>query len=173
MAVCVLIPAYEPEERFAEYAALCAQRGPLVVVDDGSGPQFAPIFEKIAALPGCTVLHHEQNKGKGAALKTGFAHILHFLEDCDGVVTADCDGQHALQDVQRLCAAVQEQPRALSLGCRHFGPETPRRSMAGNRATSAAMRILYGIELEDTQTGLRGIPRGLLERGGGPAGPAL
>ena len=35
--------------------------------------------------------------------------------------------------------------------------------MAGNRATSAAMRILYGIELEDTQTGLRGIPRGLLE----------
>ena len=149
MAVCVLIPAYEPEERFAEYAALCAQRGPLVVVDDGSGPQFAPIFEKIAALPGCTVLHHDQNKGKGAALKTGFAHILHFLEDCDGVVTADCDGQHALQDVQRLCAAVQEQPRALSLGCRHFGPETPRRSMAGNRATSAAMRILYGIELDD------------------------
>ena len=56
MAVCVLIPAYEPEERFAEYAALCAQRGPLVVVDDGSGPQFAPIFEKIAALaaPCCT-----------------------------------------------------------------------------------------------------------------------
>ncbi|MFQ7160024.1 MAG: hypothetical protein ACLRPX_10500 [Ruthenibacterium sp.] len=41
MAVCVLIPAYEPEERFAEYAALCAQRSPLVVVDDGSGPQFA------------------------------------------------------------------------------------------------------------------------------------
>lgn len=41
MAVCVLIPAYEPEERFAEYAALCAQRGPLVVVDDGSGPKFA------------------------------------------------------------------------------------------------------------------------------------
>ncbi len=65
MAVCVLIPAYEPEERFAEYAALCAQRGPLVVVDDGSGPQFAPIFEKIAALPGCTVLHHGQEQGQG------------------------------------------------------------------------------------------------------------
>ena len=126
MAVCVLIPAYEPEERFAEYAALCAQRGPLVVVDDGSGPKFAPIFEKIAALPGCTVLHHEQNKGKGAALKTGFAHILRFLTGCEGVVTADCDGQHALQDVQRLCAAVLGQPQALSLGCRHFGPETPR-----------------------------------------------
>ena len=31
MAVCVLIPAYEPEERFAEYAALCAQRGPRAV----------------------------------------------------------------------------------------------------------------------------------------------
>ena len=112
---------------------------------------------------GCTVLHHEQNKGKGAALKTGFAHILRFLTGCEGVVTADCDGQHALQDVQRLCAAVLGQPQALSLGCRHFGPETPRRSMAGNRATSTAMRVLYGIELEDTQTGLRGIPRGLLE----------
>ena len=135
----VLLPAYQPTALLPSLARELRLAGfTVVVVDDGSGPQFAPIFEKIAALPGCTVLHHEQNKGKGAALKTGFAHILHFLEDCDGVVTADCDGQHALQDVQRLCAAVQEQPRALSLGCRHFGPETPRRSMAGNRATSAA-----------------------------------
>ncbi len=163
MAVCVLIPAYEPEESFVQYAALCAQRGPLVVVDDGSGPKYSYIFEQIAAVPGCTVLHHHQNKGKGAALKTGFAHILNQMPDCDGVVTADCDGQHALDDVQRLCEAVQQRPDALSLGCRHFGPETPRRSMAGNRATSMAMRLLYGIQLEDTQTGLRGIPRDLLE----------
>ena len=47
MAVCVLIPAYEPEERFAEYAALCAQRGPRVEVEDRSGPQYDHIFEMI------------------------------------------------------------------------------------------------------------------------------
>ena len=43
MAVCVLIPAYEPEERFAEYAALWAPRGPVGVVGVGTWPQIAPI----------------------------------------------------------------------------------------------------------------------------------
>ena len=67
MRVCIVIPAYEPGGEFVPYAqeVLAAGLGPVLVVDDGSGPAYAPVFAALAEM-GCTVLTHEQNRGKGA-----------------------------------------------------------------------------------------------------------
>ena len=159
----VVIPALGPEESLIPYVASLRAAGipQVVVVDDGSGPAYAPVFQALEAQPNCAVLRHPVNRGKGAALKTA---IRWYLDQggAFGLVTADCDGQHAVADVLRVGRALEEHPQALVLGSRTFGPDTPLRSRIGNALTSAALRGLYGIPLRDTQTGLRGLPHGLL-----------
>ena len=159
----ILIPSLEPDNRLPDYIARQHQRGfeRLVVVDDGSSEMAQPIFDDLSAMPGCTVLHHDVNHGKGVALKTGYQWILENCPDCAGVITADADGQHTVEDcwklAQKLCEGTG---RALYLGSRDFTlPNVPLRSRMGNRTTSVIFRLLYGQWLPDTQTGLRAFPR--------------
>lgn len=168
MRSCIVIPAYQPEDILLSYVSklLEANAGPVLVVDDGSRESCRAIFDRLSGMENCTVLHHPVNRGKGAALKTA----IHWYRthsgdyrDCCGIVTADCDGQHAVEDVLRLARAMEKHPDSLILGCRDFGEDTPRRSAMGNRVTSFAMNLLYDIHLKDTQTGLRGLPNALLE----------
>jgi len=143
-----------------------AEVGPIMIVDDGSGADCLPIFDQLSAMEGCMVLRHPVNQGKGAALKTAIRwYIEHqdtLYHDCIGIVTADCDGQHAVPDVCAIARAMAEKPNALVLGCRDFGENTPKRSATGNRVTSRVMKALYNVDLQDTQTGLRGLSNQLL-----------
>lgn len=72
MRSCIVIPAYQPEDILVAYVLklLDAKVGPVLVVDDGSRESCRPIFDRLAGLEDCTVLHHPVNRGKGAALKT-------------------------------------------------------------------------------------------------------
>lgn len=162
----VVIPALCPEPEVTDYVSALLEKGfrQVVVVDDGSGPTCASIFLKLEHMPGCTVLRHEKNRGKGRALKTAFAHILNCpLWEGSAVVTADADGQHSVEDVCAVAAAAAGEKDRLVMGVRDLGlPNVPTRSKIGNRVTSWAFHLLYGTRLEDTQTGLRGIPWGLL-----------
>lgn len=91
----ILIPAYEPDHRLVDLlAAIRTARSTqrIVVVDDGSGPRYDAVFRGAAAL-GADVLRHAPNRGKGYALRRGFAHIEATYPG-HAVVCADCDGQH-------------------------------------------------------------------------------
>lgn len=161
----VIIPALNPGPELPAYAReLLAVGVPrLVVVNDGSGLEYEHIFAELEAIPNITVLYHEHNCGKGRALKTAMRHVLIHYPLVDGVVTVDADGQHAAVDVCRVAAVLSEGGRQLVLGCRNFSlPQVPFRSRLGNRATSLMFYLLYGRYLPDTQTGLRGLPMGLL-----------
>ncbi len=158
----ILIPSLEPDHRLPDYAAALIARGftRLVVVDDGSSQACQPIFGQLSAMPGVTVLHHDVNHGKGVALKTGYAWIRDHLPDISGVITADADGQHTVEDCWRLAEALSENKRALYLGSRDFNqPHVPARSSFGNKTTSMVFWALYGQYLQDTQTGLRAFRR--------------
>jgi glycosyltransferase involved in cell wall biosynthesis len=162
---CVLlIPAYKPSPDLPELLGRIRRAdagksiGAALIVDDGSGPEFAAIFDALRALPGVTVIDHAINLGKGAALKTGFNHALLAWPDAAGVVTADADGQHAPEDIVRVAAALLESPPSLILGVRQFH-DIPMRSLVGNRISRLVFRIFAGFPLSDTQTGLRGWPR--------------
>lgn len=163
----VLIPAYEPGHRLEPVVAGLFAADPdveVVVVDDGSGPAFAPTFARVAA-SGATVLHHETNLGKAAALRTGLEHAF-ATHPGDDVVTADADGQHTVTDILRIADALREDAAAttpaLILGCRSFSGRVPLRSRAGNAVARGVFRLAAGWALSDTQTGLRGIPSGLI-----------
>ncbi len=163
---CVLIPSLSPDERLPAYVEelRSAGFGLILVVDDGSAASYQPIFSGIEALDGCAVLHHPVNRGKGAALRTGFAYIRDHTA-LRGVITADSDGQHTLPDTLHLAAEMDGQKEVL-LGSRDFSrsnPNVPPKSRFGNRLTSAVFRVLYGRWLPDTQTGLRAFPRELID----------
>ena len=118
----------------------------------------------MAAMPGCEVARHEVNRGKGAALKTGYALIAERFPACSGVITADADGQHTVADVWRLAEALTRGERKLYLGSRDFSlPHVPKKSRYGNWITSGVFRLFYGQWLPDTQTGLRAFRREELE----------
>ncbi len=163
----ILIPSLHPDEKLGLYVEDLIAHGfeRIVVVDDGSGPDYAPCFEALATHPQCKVLGYAVNQGKGHALKHGMRHILETYPDAPGVITADSDGQHTAPDCLRVAEAMLAHPDRLVLGSRDFSlPGVPPKSRTGNRLTSFFFMLLYGHWLGDTQTGLRGISRALLPR---------
>lgn len=158
----ILIPAFEPDERLVDLVRTLGAGAPVLVVDDGSGPAFAEVFAEVRAA-GATVLAHARNRGKGAALRTGFV-AASVRWPAASVVTADADGQHTAADIRRVAAALAEADgAAIVLGARSFiGGAVPMRSRVGNVVTRALFRLATGERLTDTQTGLRGYPASAL-----------
>lgn len=160
MAAILLIPVYEPKETLVGlleemHAQLAC---PIVVVNDGSGPEFEAIFDKIKQLPDILCIGYEQNRGKGFALKTGIKTIIHTFPQASGIVTADSDGQHAIADIKNLLRKTEQlSDNELLLGVRTFEPaQTPAKSYWGNKITSRLFYFISGTLIRDTQTGLRG-----------------
>ena len=111
------------------------------------------------------MLIHENNRGKGAALRTAFAWVRENLPRMVGVVTVDGDGQHDPEDVRRVAEELAREPNGgLVLGVRSFAGDVPFRSRLGNFWTRGLFRLITGLSVSDTQTGLRGIPAVLLPR---------
>jgi len=166
ISVAVLIPAYQPGPELVEVVRCLTEPGfiAIVVIDDGSGPEYAEIFEQIRQFERVRVIRHAVNLGKGAALKTGMNYALVEYPRLAGIVTADADGQHEPADVWRVARRFAESPEALVLGARTFSGYVPLRSRVGNWITRGVMRLVVGHRLSDTQTGLRAIPCGLMER---------
>lgn len=161
-----IIPAYQPDNRFIaliQSLSKGSQCG-IIVVDDGSREECKKIFSDIAAIPGIILLRHAVNLGKGAALKTAFNYVLLNFPQAPGVITIDADGQHLPADVEKVAAALINSPQKLCLGIRSFRSDVPLRSQFGNLLTRYVFRFLIGKKLQDTQTGLRGIPLNLLPR---------
>ena len=160
----IVIPAYQPTSTLADLVAgLSADGRVIIVVDDGSSKECAPIFARVAACANVTVISHAVNLGKGQALKTAFNHVLlHAPAEAVGVVTADADGQHLAADVRRILERLEQSPSALVLGTRRFEGRVPLRNRLGNVITRGVFRLLIGRHVSDTQTGLRGIPRTFL-----------
>lgn len=159
----VVIPALNPMPGLAEFVRELLRRGvpEVIVVNDGSDSSYNNIFNELDQLEHCTVLTHEKNYGKGRALKTAFSYFVKHYSDLDGVVTADADGQHKTEDICKICERLSFHRSSLILGVRNFKEENvPKRSYIGNMITSRIFQILYGYYLNDTQTGLRGIPAG-------------
>ena len=161
--VVILIPAYKPSGRMIELIQKLQPHSfrAILVVDDGSGAEYEPVFTKAFQM-GCVVLHHGINMGKGRAMKTGFNHCLIAYPDA-GVVTADADGQHMVEDIVNVSNAMLEKGNALIIGSRRFSGDVPARSRFGNTITRWVFTFATGKKIYDTQTGLRGYPQSILK----------
>lgn len=158
--IAVILPSLDPDNKFIGVVDGLKRAGfeHVVIVDDGSDDNHQAPFS-FAESVGFTVIHHGVNKGKGRALKTAFAYVSENLPECCGVITIDGDGQHLTKDIIQCSQRLIENPDCVILGCRDFDqPGVPPRSVAGNKSTRKLFKVLFGINITDTQTGLRAIP---------------
>jgi glycosyltransferase involved in cell wall biosynthesis len=154
----VLIPAYNPDQKLLALLAELKERFKrIVIVNDGS-VKGCDVLEAASAMVE-KVLAHAENRGKGAALKTGFDYIGE-----RDVVTADADGQHTVEDIVKVADALKDQRAGLVLGVRSFSGSVPFRSRFGNFWTRWFFFLMTGLNIRDTQTGLRGIPASMVGR---------
>lgn len=156
--ITVVIPSLNPDEKLTGVVRDLISLGfnDIVLVNDGSKEECLSNFP--ADFPECTLLVHEVNRGKGAAMKTAFRYLLERDKKTAGVITVDGDGQHRASDVL-ACAESMAGTHHVVLGVRNFNlPDVPRRSRMGNKITSFVFRLFCGIKISDTQTGLRAIP---------------
>jgi glycosyltransferase involved in cell wall biosynthesis len=130
----------------------------VVVVDDGSTDDTAGV----ATAAGARVLRNAQNVGKGASLRRAATEAR-----AEVIVTLDADGQDDPADIPALLVAI-EAGADLVIGSRFRGELRPGAitpvNRIGNLALTAALNLLYGVRLSDTQAGFRAIRRELWQR---------
>ena len=164
--ISVVLPSLDPDEKLIAVVDGLLEYGfsDIILVNDGSKQENLHYFTDLAAQhPEIHLLHHEVNKGKGAALKNAFNWFLENRPDAYGVVTVDGDNQHHPADTRACCEHMMETGHVV-LGCRDFDQEdVPARSSFGNKTTSAIFKIFVGMTISDTQTGLRAIPKDVLK----------
>ena len=165
MKISVILPSLNPNDQMIGVVRGLIDEGftDIIIVNDGSNEEHMEPFRCVAEYPEVTLLTHEVNRGKGRGLKTAFAYCRDNRPDIDGVVTVDGDGQHTPKDIMACCLAMADHPGEVILGCRDFTrKDIPWKSSVGNNITKVVFRLMCGIRLSDTQTGLRVIPRELL-----------
>ncbi len=161
MNSAIIIPALNPDQKLISLVKRLREMDTslIVIVNDGSRTNCSPIFDKLESEYHCAICQHPENRGKGAALKTGIRYAASIYPQCAGYVTADADGQHTPEDIVRVAEVLEKNPRYLVLGTRNFSERNvPFKSRWGNRITSWVFRQSTGVRCPDTQTGLRGIP---------------
>lgn len=160
-SIAVIIPAYRPNQNLFKLVQNLQKhfKGTIIVVDDGNQDQ--TIFKQLS---GVVLLHHDKNKGKGAALKTAFRYVLKELDSVYGVVTADADGQHPAEDILKMIHLIEQDSDSFYIGTRTFSQKTPLRNRLGNLITRKVFSWVTKQTIMDTQNGLRAIPKWLLEK---------
>ena len=164
--ISVVLPSLDPDEKLNAVIDGLLEYGfsNIILVNDGSKQENLHYFtDAAAAHPEIHLLHHEVNRGKGAALKTAFRWFLDNCPEGAGVVTVDGDNQHHPEDTRACCEKMLETGHCI-LGCRDFTLDhVPNRSRFGNHTTSLVFKTFVGMTISDTQTGLRALPREAVE----------
>ncbi len=159
--LAIIVPCLNPDEKLMQVVRGMLAEGfsHVLVVNDGSSADYQPQFDEAAAVPECTVLGYEVNRGKGYALRHAFSYVTENWPWCRGVITVDADNQHTPHDTANVAGDMLENPGTVVIGCRDFKKAgVPLHNRMGNMITSFVFKLLCGIKLSDTQTGLRGIP---------------
>jgi glycosyltransferase involved in cell wall biosynthesis len=159
---CVLIPAYNAGSSLKELAnRLHNSIGDIriVVVDDGSIDNTAEIANSV----GATVLRHDNNCGKGAALQTGFDYLKKQI-DLEFILTMDADLQHLPEDIGNFFTTQKAKESDIVIGWRErTGTKMPVHRILSNTLTSALLSMKTGIKIKDSQCGFRLIRKRVIE----------
>lgn len=160
MRLSVIIPIYNEAQTVARLIeqVLAVELGDIereiIVVNDGSTDRSRDVLERIAVRRSdlVKVYHHEQNRGKGAAIRTALEHVTG-----DIVITQDADLEYDPEEYPKLLALFEDPAVQVVYGSRNLR-ENPRSSWAfywGGRLVSWVANLLYGSDLTDEATGYK------------------
>ncbi len=160
----IVIPSYEPDLRLVKLIKDINEnfQAKIIVVNDGSDEKYDEIFNQCREL-NALVLAYKENQGKGYALKKAFKLIKESIIDNEVIVCVDSDGQHLVEDIKKVALKSSENPNDIVLGVRSFVGKVPFRSIFGNKITAFIFKIVTGVSIKDTQTGLRAFSKNALD----------
>ncbi len=156
--IAIVIPAYNAAKSLAQLCRHITQAVPgatIVVVDDGSNDDTA----EVARSSNARLLQHSTNRGKGEALKTGFAYVAG--NGYEGVVTIDADLQHDPAEIPHLLAEAAEDD-TIVVGCRPLESSMPFPRKVSNSLSSFVASLAGTARFKDSQSGFRYIPASVL-----------
>lgn len=156
MKVFVIVPLFNEERHIASViSGILKENLSLVIVDDGSSDKSLNIVRKIAEHNGnkLSVLEHEVNLGKGAAMKTGADFAL--SKGADWLIFMDSDGQHSASDLQHFLKVIKEGKYEVIFGSRNLSYGVPLVRYLGNKVASVFVAVLFGVYVSDSICGFR------------------
>ena len=165
MKTVICIPAYNPDDKLLIFLEELTKNGfnNIVIVNDGSKAECAYIFDEAINKYHCDVVCHETNKGYGKAIKSAGEYFIdHYMnnKDISGIIHCDCDGQHSLKDIINFSNILDSGKDCLIFGQRDFNKDNiPFKSRFGNNLTAFIFKKMIGIDLKDSQCGLRAISK--------------
>ena len=160
----VIMPAYNEEKSLAKVLTRVLQEPivkQVVVVDDCSGDRTLAVARTFSSDPRVTVLHHEANQGKGAAIRTGLASITAPL-----VIIQDADLEYDPSDYAKLVSPIQRERADVVYGVRGFAGHSAYSYwfVIGNRLVTTATNILFNCYIQDMETGFKVMRTSLMQR---------
>jgi len=159
MTYCLLVPHFNHERQFLAFLpSLLATGLHCIIVDDGSDEtSLVQVREAVAKHANLYLFEHGKNRGKGAAVITGFYHAraLGFSH----AIQIDADGQHNVDDITKFIAASEERPQAMICGKPVFDKSAPKARLYGRRVTDfwVALETL-STKIKDGLCGFRVYP---------------
>lgn len=159
-AIGILIPAYNESATIRSLIEGCLRyTDQILVVDDGSTDDTAAIVESLPV----TLIKHQQNAGKGGALRTGFHYWLE--KSVIGVITLDADAQHDPNDLPRFFESIEKAPNDLLIGARSIDTQNaPKGRLVANKIADFFISWAAGKRVQDTQSGFRYYPAAFLQQ---------
>ena len=158
MNTLALIPHYNHSGTVATVAA--AMRGfglDVLIVDDGSDEAARAVLAELAQQPGIRVHYQPHNRGKGAAVKTGFQYAV--ATGYSHVLQVDADAQHCLEDTAKMLAAAAEHPEAVICGWPQYGSDAPKSRLYGRKITDFWNAVhTFSRDIKDGMCGFRLYP---------------
>jgi len=162
MKSIALIPAHNEEKTIQKVIShLKSINLNSIVIDDGSVDK----TNKLAKKSGALVIRHDENKGKGEALKTGFEYILKNLLDVESLVIVDADLQYSAKESIKLLKPLEEKEADFVMGYRNWRT-VPFRNRLGNFVWRTTFNLLFKTRLKDTNCGFMALSRKAMSKMG-------
>ena len=162
MKITIGIPAYNEEKNIAAIITKLKKiTDSIIVCDDGSSDMTSKISQDL----GARVVTHEKNMGYGAAIKSIFLDAKQIQPDI--LVTFDADGQHNVEDIEKVIVPIQKSTSDIVIGSRFLNEknkEIPRYRKVGIKTITGLTNTLTGTKISDAQSGFRAYSKKTLEK---------
>lgn len=154
--IIIGMPAFNEEKNIAKMILrLQSLADKIIVCDDGSSDLTGKIAEKMGAV----VVSHQKNLGYGAAIRSLFLKAVEL--DADILVTFDADGQHRVEDINKVLEPIKKQEADIVIGSRFLDQETdiPKYRRMGIKVITRLTNISTETKISDSQSGFRAYNR--------------
>ncbi len=163
MLVSVIIPAYNEEQTILQVLenvqALPIQKQ-IIVVNDGSTDNTHALLEKVSVDAEVTIIHHEVNRGKGYAIRSGIPHIKGNL-----VIIQDADMELCPSDILQIVEPLKDDSVKVVYGSRFLNGRgnASLHNYVANKILAIYTNMLYGCRITDESTGYKAFSSNLLK----------